>query len=426
MKLSQVYADPETVETIIDAISTEESHSEYVLFTEKYPPLLSVDLFGRKWDLSPFALCVVIAAFLGLGMLWFSSRRSGLKKGTAGTLALLLPPLGLLFARVFYVLAGLGWYEEIGLVRALYLWEGGYAMWGALLGFALAALLASLLAHERASVLLDACAAPAALFIALCRLAAWPFSGEGLGRLVDSDSLFCRFPFAVQDEAGEWRWAVFLLEFVIALVILHFLLASRRKDGEKAGLFLILYGASQILCESLHGNAGKMVWHQFVRVPQLMSALVLAALFIAGAVRRIRASSPVRLSGRRIAELSLFLFHGLALVIAMEFARDKSLMLPAWVCGLIIADGCFMIGYAVYAYGLIRRTSSSAPLSAGRAVELSALLVLGAAIIAGMVIAVSRPLVLPVGLCYLIMACSCFMIGFAVFQAVLSPGKEGA
>ena len=92
----------EVVETF-EYIPEPEAVEEMV---EKYPSLLSFELFGRTWELRPFALCVVIAAVCALALLWMTARRSGLKKKeTPATLGLLLLPLGLVFARAFYVLA---------------------------------------------------------------------------------------------------------------------------------------------------------------------------------------------------------------------------------------------------------------------------------------------------------------------------------
>ncbi len=403
----------EVVETF-EYIPEPEAVEEMV---EKYPSLLSFELFGRTWELRPFALCVVIAAVCALALLWMTARRSGLKnKETPATLGLLLLPLGLVFARAFYVLASWTWFEEIGLQHTLYLWEGGYAMWGAIIGCTLAVLLTSRISKERPSVLFDACAAPMALFIALCRFAAYPFSGESRGYLIEETSFFCRLPFAVQ-ENGEWYWAVFILEGIVALIIMAVLLSGRRKNGEKAVLFLILYSASQIYCEGLHGTAGKMVWHQFVRISQLVCAVVLAVLFIAGVIRRNRSSASCRLPGIRIAELAVALIHGLALVIAMEFARDKPLLLSVPVCCIIIADAGFLIGYAI-------RSFLNHP-SAGRTAEMSVLLLLGAAIAAGGIINMGKPLSLPVGLCYILMAAGCVIAGYAVYRAALDPARFG-
>ena len=432
MKLGQIYADPETVETVVEAIATEESHNDYVRFFDSYPSVLSVRLFGQTWELSSFGLCVVIAAVCGLLLFRLTSRRTGLKKGTTGTLAMLLPPLGLIFAHVFYILASWGTYAE-KMSCTLHLWEGGYTMWGAILGFALAALLVSWIGHESPAFLLDACAAPVALFIAICRFFAYPFSGEGRGRPIAAEnSLFSRFPFAVLED-GSWFVAVFLLESIIALIVLHFMLVSRRKDGEKARLFLILYSASQIFCESLYGDSGKMVWHQFVRVPMLFSAVALVLLFISGIVRRTRQSSPDRLSGQRIAELSLVLLHSIALIIGMEFAISKLPVFDIWVYFAIISVCCCLFGYAVYQASLpLLRPASDG--TGKRAAEMIILLILGIALVIGasvimQTITREKLSIFPVWACWVIISDGCFIAAYAVFRAVSlarSCGLKGA
>ena len=43
-------------------------------------------------------------------------------------------PLGLVGARLFYCLSRLAIYTDMGLVNVLRLWDGGYALWGAVGG----------------------------------------------------------------------------------------------------------------------------------------------------------------------------------------------------------------------------------------------------------------------------------------------------
>ena len=418
MKLGQIYADPETVETVVEAIAAEDRRSEYARFFEKYPSLLSLRLFGRTWELSSFALFVVIGAILALLLLRHESRRSGLKKGTVSTLAVLLPPLGLVFAHAFYVLASPGLYAE-NPSGILSLWEGGYAMWGAFIGFIPAVLLAARISREKASALFDACAAPAALFVAVCRFASYPFSGEGKGRPLVENTVFARFPFAVTED-GAWFCAVFLLEALFALVILHFTLASPRKGGDKARLFLILYSASQILCESLYGDSGKMVWHQFVRVPMLACAVALVILFIVGILRHAPDSS--RLPGGRIAGLSAALLHSILLIIGMEFAISKLPIWPVWADYLIIADCCFLLGYAVYRAALPPLRSGAA-LRGQRIAEAVYVLLHGIAFILGAVFvagtyARNEQTIFTDWACWIVIADACLFGGCAIYCLV--------
>ena len=307
--------------------------------------LWTIPVGNTELMMTPYAVCVVAAIACGLLLLWITSR-SKLKSGTVSTLGVLILPLGLVFARLFHVAGDWYWYEAAGLDSILRLWEGGYALWGAILGGILAVLIAARITGQPCADLFDACAAPAALFIAVCRFAEYPFTGQGIGMGVDPDSVFCRFPFAVINEWDEWYWAIFMLEGVIAVIILVVLLASGRGSGDKARLFLILYSAAQITCESLRRDQ-YLVW-SFVRVSELTAALVLLGLIIAALVRR---HGPDRKDWGRII---LFLVC-ICVVIGMEFAKDKLPALPIWSCYAIMAAASALMGYAAWYIVLKRR-----------------------------------------------------------------------
>ena len=295
--------------------------------------------------MTPYAVCVVAAIVCGLLLLWITSR-SKLKSGTVSTLGVLMLPLGLVFARLFHVAGDWYWYEAAGLDSILRLWEGGYAFWGAVLGGTLAVLITSRITRQPCAELFDACAAPAALFIAVCRFAEYPFTGQGIGMGLDPDSPFSRFPFAVVNEWEEWYWAVFMLEGVIAVIILITLLFSRRTGGDKARLFLILYSAAQITCESLRRDQ-YLVW-SFVRVSELTAALVLLGLIAAALIRRGRIE-------RNDWNMVILFLLGICIVIGMEFAKDKLPVLPIWSCYAIMAAASALMGYTAWYLVLKRR-----------------------------------------------------------------------
>ena len=311
-------------------------------FNEKYPAIFRIGNLAIR----PFSLCVAIAALCALLLLWRTGRCAKLKKGTASTLAMLIIPLGLLFSRLFYVADRWNWYEEIGFEWALRPWEGGYAMWVAVEVGAAAVFLASIICREKASALFDACAAPAALFIALCRVGEFPFSGEGYGMEIEPGSFFFRFPLAVEMEEDYYRLAVFMLEGIAALIIMGVLLRSRRCGGDKGRLFLILYSSTQIFFESLRRDQYLLLFsHEFIRAEQLLAGVVMAGLIVIALVRRSRSQHSALPGGRIIALLALFL-AGIGIVIGMEFAKDKLPALPVWVCYAIMAVACVPVGFA--------------------------------------------------------------------------------
>lgn len=305
-------------------------------------PVVMFSLFGLP--VTAYALCLVLSLCAALALLALQCRRMALKPGTASGLALLVLPLGLLGARAFYCLARLSFYAEIGLSHALMLWQGGYALWGAVAGAVLGALLTARRTAQSPARLLDALSAPGALAIALCRLAE-PLSGEGIGMYVESESL-CFFPLAVQNVWGEWYYSVFLPEALAALIIMAVLLRRMRPAGESAKLFFVLYCAGQVLLESLRRD-NFLRW-LFVRVSQLTCALVMAALMIAALVRLARAG---RLHGRalrRMAACFAVYLVGVGCVVALEFAIDKSADLPVWAAYVLMAVCCAVMGVSCH------------------------------------------------------------------------------
>ena len=118
-----------------------------------------------------YALLLVCAFAAGLLLMCVNQRKAGLCPDTTEIFALLALPLGLVCARLFYCLARLPLYLEIGMGNVLRLWDGGFALWGAVGGAVIAAILAAKITKQSAVKLLDAMAAPAALTIAIARFA---------------------------------------------------------------------------------------------------------------------------------------------------------------------------------------------------------------------------------------------------------------
>lgn len=305
-------------------------------------------LFGLT--VYPYGLAVAAAAALALLLAGAQARRAGLKPGTLSWFALLAIPLAVLMARAAYCLICYDWFLQKGVGYFFRLTDGGFVLYGALAGGLVAALLTARMTRQAPGAVMDALAAPAALMIALCRLAEG-LVGQGYGRYIadwfdpesgmsvfhpQDTSLFERFPFAVQDMYEEWSWAVFVLEAVIALLLCVVLLRARRRaPGGRALLFLLLYAAAQALCEGLREDA-VLRWG-FVRVSQIISAVVVAAVLLVCCVRL-----PQRRAHRGLmAGAWCGTLCGMLLVIAMEFAVEKKIVflefLPMDVCYLITA-----------------------------------------------------------------------------------------
>jgi len=302
------------------------------------------EIFGMPVTL--YAVLLVCAFAAGLAVLFGTQRRAGLRADTAEIFALLALPLGLAGARVFYCLARLTLYMEIGLGSVLRLWDGGFALWGAVGGAVIAALLTAKITKQSAVKLLDALAAPAALTIAIARFAEFA-SGEGIGLEVGHE-FFQRFPFAVYDPEWEvWFFAIFIAEGIAALAIFAVLLMKKfRRDGDQAKLFLVLYCSAQILLESLRRD--EFLRWLFVRVSQLTAVLVLGGLMFWALYKWVRADKAKRMPVKPLVINWVIFLVGVGVCIAMEFAVDKSANMPVWLCYCIMAVCCVAFGTTSY------------------------------------------------------------------------------
>ena len=311
-------------------------------------------IFGR--EMAPYWVCNWIAAILGVGLFLWQGRK--LKKSALLWTVLLGVALGLLGARLYYVLCRWDLFSEVGwenFFRAqeegMDIWGGisGAGFWGAVGGAALAAWIAGRITGEKVSALLDALAPTAALGIAISRFAEHSI-GEGIGPDVYEEGLQF-FPLAVMNEWEEWNYAVFMLEGLVAAVILLVLLFSRwgkRRAGDQARIFLTLYASAQVVLEATRRDSF-LRW-LFVRPSQLASALVLLGLIVFGVIRWRKRQE--RMPLKKLILLCALFAVMVPIIVWMEFAVDKSPDLSVGMAYLIEAVCCVVMGVCTWQVSL--------------------------------------------------------------------------
>lgn len=236
---------------------------------------------------------VIIALGMGLAV-WLASRREarlGLEKETALNLALVGIPAAIVGARLYYVVFSWRAYADDP-VRALFIWEGGMAIYGGILAGVLAGYVYSRVKGQPFLRLADLVAPSIALGQAVGR---W-------GNFVNQEAYGAaatapwqrRFPVSVFIRAdGLWHYATFFYESAWCFVIVAALLAGERKgrfkrDGELFGAYVFLYALERALVEGLRTDS--LYWGP-VRVSQLLS---LAALLACAALRLARSKKKRR------------------------------------------------------------------------------------------------------------------------------------
>ncbi|MCR5664743.1 MAG: prolipoprotein diacylglyceryl transferase [Oscillospiraceae bacterium] len=228
--------------------------------------------------------------------------------GKAVAVWLLLPlgvALSLVFARAIH------WYchsEQYASFKAAVTdySAGGYCLFGAVLGVALAGLIVRALGFTQNLRRLYDCLAPgAALGVALIRLSDL-FTVANRGKIVIDDPTFQRLPFATRlstaNGAEEWRFASFFLQFLLMLLVfvllLRFFTRRRRwpmkdgqpRDGNVALMFLAWFGAVDLVTDSMRYDSSFIPLNGFVSLVQIVSAAALLAVLVIYSVRSIRAN----------------------------------------------------------------------------------------------------------------------------------------
>lgn len=172
---------------------------------------------------------------------------------------------------------------------------GGYALLGVFAGCALAAVIVRLVHfHRNLPQMLDCMAVAGCAGIAVGRLACF-FGSSDRGQIVKStQSLPWVYPVTnAVSGATEYRLATFVLQAMVALalflILLWFYLSRKRKDGDTTLIFLLLYGASQIVLDSTRYDKLFFRSNGFVSVVQVLGALGLLLVIVVFSVRMVKA-----------------------------------------------------------------------------------------------------------------------------------------
>ena len=252
------------------------------------------------------AICFFLAFYLG---------KSG--NGAAGFAVVPVSMvLSLVFARFFH------WYCQsdsyTGFTAAMTNYaEGGYALMGVFLGCVLAAALTRVIClHRNLPEMLDAMSMAACAGMAVGRLSAL-FNASDRGQVLMN---FRSLPIAspvnnAVSGAVEYRLATFALQSMVALALFIGLAVfynkgqkrGKLRDGDTCLLFLLLYGASQVVLDSTRYDSLFFRSNGFVSVVQVLGAVALVLAVILFSRRMVKAR------GFRAWQIFLWLLIGIAI-----------------------------------------------------------------------------------------------------------------
>ena len=261
------------------------------------------------------ALCLLLFAFL---------RRGGKKDGSTALCGVMMLLFGMILSRILYALDGkireMASFKAFFMIRA-----GGWSMFGALFGAVLGCLLCAKMRRftpgETGSLYDDAVPA-LLLFVAAERLGERVIGEFGISRALRDESVFWQ-ALITRGEYNSYL-STYYLEAAGALVLLAVCLADRRRNkkaGNTALFGMMLFGASQVLFESLRFDQHMRV--SFIGFQQLFAAGCMGAGVLVFALRVMHTAgkgSRKRIAVSAVASLPIVI----AALVGLEFMIDRS------------------------------------------------------------------------------------------------------
>ncbi|PPL20556.1 prolipoprotein diacylglyceryl transferase [Microterricola pindariensis] len=224
------------------------------------------------FDLGPFrihayALCILAGIVAATIMTSMRLTKRGAEPGIVLDIILWAVPLGIIGARIYHVLTHPGdyFYPGADLLRTLYIWEGGNAIFGALIGGAIGAYIGCRMTGIRFWSFADALAPGMLLAQAMGRLGNW-FNAELFGLPttlpwgLEISQSNPAFPVGLPE--GTLFHPTFLYEIVWNLAGVALILLLERKLtlrwGKAFAVYLIWYGLGRSFFEAIRVDPSEM------------------------------------------------------------------------------------------------------------------------------------------------------------------------
>lgn len=238
--------------------------------------------FGLK--ITYYGFIIALAMVLAVIVACKNAKFRGLKSDDILLLACYIIPFSIIGARLYYVIFSPN--EITSFWQVFKIWEGGMAIYGGIIGGALATVLYCAIHKKNFLDVADVAVVSLVLGQAIGRIGCY-FAGCCYGTEVTSPSLTW-FPLSTYVH-GAWHLSTFFYEsicnFIVFFVFLFLLRRKVKTRGVMMSLYFICYGTIRCIIETFRGDS---LYLGGIKVSQLLSALLIIAGIVLLVVLLIR------------------------------------------------------------------------------------------------------------------------------------------
>jgi len=232
------------------------------------------NLFGIEgWNIAWYGLILGLGIIAGLFVAGIEVRRQKLKSDILFDFMLWALPLAIIGARAYYVVFEWSQYKD-NPISAFYIWEGGLAIYGAVIGGFVAAVIFTWQNKFPLFRFTDIVVPGLVIGQVIGRWGNF-VNQEAFGELITNPKLQF-FPLAVYiEQLGEWHQATFFYESMWNLLVFAALILSRKRAkfyGQLLAEYLIGYGLGRFWIEGLRTDS--LYLFPGLRVSQALSLIL--------------------------------------------------------------------------------------------------------------------------------------------------------